>query len=278
MAKKKKGKGKKKQAVRVGKQRAVVVQVQSKKAPKKKASGNNLNRFMLHASAQRGHVMRGVYTEKGNQISVIELGNIIPMVPIDGVGTAQTLIKINDSLHLNGINFLGSVAISPSLFDHFTKFVPPLTTGVVDSWSGLYDRHRVRRMRFMYQPAASTARDGQIVMWIDYGGVLMVESSGESAGYKDRTTASEALEIVKSIGRQQHCVRGPLHKPMVLEWNSQQPDDKNWSRLATSFGSQDAATKWKYCLNIAILMADSTSTDYAGTVYADVIVDCTGSQ
>jgi hypothetical protein len=158
------------------------------------------------------------------------------------------------------------------MFDHMARFLP-ITAGQTGINDGLFDRMRIRRLRFIWVPAASTARDGDFTMWIDYhndptDGIAYTTAEGKKA----RDSAADVKDIVKTIQRQQHSVSVPLHKPAVLEWHPQAPSDRDWTTASDGSFPND------YYLNCAVTLADGTSTAFTGVIYADVIVDLTGAQ
>jgi hypothetical protein len=216
---------------------------------------------------------------------VFELANALTLNPTDGVGTSAIAVNVNDAIGIAGtggaINFFAQMPLAPSMFDKMTQYLPAeLAGGLIDQESGLFDRVRRRRMRFIYTPKVSTAISGELVMWIDYGsssGVVAAHAEPAVANEYSRVVAADVVKIVKSIQRQQHCVRVPLAKPAVLEWHPQDPSDRNWTNNPSYFKTSTDTSK-NHWLNIAVLYADPTTTLTAGVITANGLFDGTGAQ
>jgi hypothetical protein len=256
-----------------------------KMVKKVKIATPKYNNFLLHPMSAQASVPRGTYNQAGNLISVFELANALTLNPTDGVEADTIAVAVNDAIGIAGtggaINFFAQMQIAPNMFDKMSQYLPALLEGgLIDTESGLFDRIRRRRMRFIYTPKVSTAISGELVMWIDYGsssGVVAAHAEEPNPGELSRVASADVVKIVKSIQRQQHCVRVPLSKPAVLEWRPQDPSDKNWTNSPSYFKTSTDTAK-NHWLNIAVLYADPTTTLTAGVITANGLFDGTGAQ
>jgi hypothetical protein len=189
----------------------------------------------------------------------------------------------------NGMSSLAYANIVPSMFTWMGTFIPATANG-----NAPYDRVRLKRMRFIWEPAVHTAVSGKLVMYIERAGnnkLRAAESGTVTVGEVEVPTAVDSADDILKLERASDKVVGPIYSPQVIEWTPQDPIDMMFSRQLSHFRSVEtggSSNVFDHQFVAAILYSDAdkpTSIDFnsssgpqiAGSFRVQGIVELTGS-